>query len=116
MKCGKIKRKSSFRQLRLFSVYFIDLCDEEEMTPLSKKRKPEERISTCGSENESDDNEFVKSKKKATRHKSQAIRGTQIKVRVFLTVPYGRHHAKSVISATIQFLHGNYSITIPYSE
>ena len=76
MKFGKIKRKSSFRQLCLFSVYFIDLFEEEEVTPLSKKRKPEERISTCGSEDESDDNEFVESKKEATRHKSQAIRGT----------------------------------------
>ena len=47
----------------LFSVYFIDLYDEEEVTPLSKKRKPEERIHTCGSEDESDDNEFVESKK-----------------------------------------------------
>ena len=46
------------------------------MTPLSKKRKPEERISTCGSEDESDDNEFVESKKEAVRHKSKAIRGT----------------------------------------
>ena len=35
------------------------------MTPLSKKRKPEERISACGSEDESDDNEFVESKKEA---------------------------------------------------
>ena len=41
-----------------------------------KKTKPEERLSTCGSEDETDDNEFVESKKKATRHKSQAIRGT----------------------------------------
>ena len=46
------------------------------MTLLSRKRKPEECISTCGSEDESDDNEFVESKKEATRHKSQAIRGT----------------------------------------
>ena len=59
----------------LFSVYFIDLYDEEEVTPLSKKRKPEERIHTCGSEDESDDNEFVESKKETTRHKSQTIRG-----------------------------------------
>ena len=76
MKFGKIKRKSSFRQLCLFSVYFIDLCEEEEVARLSRKRKPEERISTCGSEDESDDNEFVKSKKEATRHKPQTIRGT----------------------------------------
>ena len=40
-----------------------------------KKRKPEERISTCGTEDESDDNEFVGSKKEPTRHKSQAVRG-----------------------------------------
>ena len=45
------------------------------MAPLSKKRKPEGRISTCGSEDESDDNEFVESKKETTRHKSQTIRG-----------------------------------------
>ena len=64
-KFGKIKRKSSFRQLCLFSVYFIDLCEEEEVTPLSKKRKPEGRISTRGSVDESDDNEFVESKKEA---------------------------------------------------
>ena len=75
-KFGKIKRKSSFRQLRLFSVYFIDLCEEEEVTLLSKKRKPEERINTCGSKDENDDNEFVESEKEATRHKSQATTGT----------------------------------------
>ena len=40
-----------------------------------KKQKSEELISTCDSEDESDDNEFVESKKEATRHKSQAIRG-----------------------------------------
>ena len=45
------------------------------MAPLSKKRKPEGRISTCGSEDESDDNEFVENKKETTRHKSQTIRG-----------------------------------------
>ena len=45
------------------------------MTPLPSKRKPEERLSTCGSEDESDDNEFVESKKEARRHESQAIRG-----------------------------------------
>ena len=60
----------------LFSVYFIGLCEEEEVTPLSKKWKPEERTSTCGSEDESDDNGFIESKKEATRHKSQAVRGT----------------------------------------
>ena len=45
------------------------------MTPLPNKRKPEERLSTCGSEDESDDNEFVESIKEARRHESQAIRG-----------------------------------------
>ena len=81
-KFGKVERESSFRQLRLFSVYFIDLYEEEEVTPLSKKkkkkkkpRKPEERVSTCGSEDESDVNEFAESKKKATTHKFQATRG-----------------------------------------
>ena len=77
---GKIKRESSFRQLCLFSIYFIDLYEEEETTSLSKKQKPEERISTCGSENESDDNEFVESKKEARILKSQAIRGMKITV------------------------------------
>ena len=56
---------SSFHKLCLFSVYFIDLREQEEVTPLSKKQKPEERISTCGSEDESGDNEFVESKKEA---------------------------------------------------
>ena len=77
---GKIKRESSFRQLCLFSIYFIDLYEEEETTSLSKKQKLEERISTCGSENESDDNEFVESKKEARILKSQAIRGMKITV------------------------------------
>ena len=45
------------------------------MAPLSKTRKPEGRISMCGSEDESDDKEFVESKKETTRHKSQTIRG-----------------------------------------
>ena len=40
-KFGKRKWESSFRQLCLFSVYFVDLYEEEEVTPLSKKRKPE---------------------------------------------------------------------------
>ena len=40
------------------------------MTPLSKKRKHEERISTCGSEDENDDNEFV-------RRESDAIKKFQ---------------------------------------
>ena len=40
-----------------------------------KKRKSEERVSTYDSDDESDDKEFVESKKEATRHKSQAIRG-----------------------------------------
>ena len=75
---GKIKRESSFRQLCLFSI--IDLHEEEETTPLSKKQKPEESISTCSSENESDDNEFVESKKEARILKSQAIRGMKITV------------------------------------
>ena len=59
----------------LFTVYFIDLNEDKGVAPLSKKRKPEGRISTCGSEDESDDNEFVESKKETTRHKSQTIRG-----------------------------------------
>ena len=41
-----------------------------------KNKNPKERISTCGSEDENDDNEFVESKNEATRHKSQRIRGT----------------------------------------
>ena len=59
----------------LFSVYFIELYDEEGVTPPSKKQKPKERISTCGSEDESDDNEFLEKKKEATRNKLQAISG-----------------------------------------
>ena len=34
-------------------------------TSIKKERKPEEPVSTCGSEDESDDNEFVESKKEA---------------------------------------------------
>ena len=59
----------------LFAVYFIDLNEDKGVAPLSKTRKPEGRISMCGSEDESDDKEFVESKKEATRHKSQTIRG-----------------------------------------
>ena len=58
---GKIKLESSFREMCLFPVYFIDLYEEEEVTPLSEKWKLEELIITCGNGDESDDNKFVDS-------------------------------------------------------
>ena len=68
----------------LFPVYFIDLYEEEEVTPLSEKWKLEELIITCGNGDESDDNELVDSKKEATTNKFQARRDIWIIVWVSL--------------------------------
>ena len=71
----KIQREPSFRQTYLFFVNFIGLYEEEEVTPLSKKWKPKESISTLGSGDGVDDSEYMKSKTQGTPHRFQAIIG-----------------------------------------
>ena len=49
----------------IFCLLYRPKYEEEKVTPLSKKeQKPRQRLNTCGSGNESDDNEFVESKKR----------------------------------------------------
>ena len=102
----KIKRERLFRQTYLFFVNFIGLYEEEEVTPLSKKWKPKESISTLGSGDGVDDNEYVKSKIQATTHRFQAMKY----INYSLSVSYGRYHAKSVIFSNV--LHC-WSATLP---
>ena len=57
----------------LFFVNFIDLYEEEEVTPLSKNWKPKDCMSTSCTGDGVDDNEYMKSKTQATTHRFQAI-------------------------------------------
>ena len=98
---GKIKLESSFRQMCLFPVYFIDLYEEEEVTPLSEKWKLEELIITCGNGDESDDNELVDSKKEATTNKFQARRDILIIVWVSLMEGITRRLSFSLTFCTV---------------
>ena len=69
----KIKWEPSFHQMCLFFVNFIDLYEEEEVIPLSKKWKPKDCMSTSCTGDGVDDNEYMKSKTQGTTHRFQAI-------------------------------------------